>query len=241
MKKACILLLAMGVTWVATAQKVFPAKHLIGINYSNDITSRFADGDLGLYNSPVRYGFAAAVLYQYMPRKWFSAETGLELNSTTYYLDNPNSNIMTAWDGEIFNPVLPNSLDFGWRTQRLAIPMNFRWHYTKGQWSVYALTGILFNMDFSKKHLYEIPGWNSTSNLLDGQDFNENFNIGISTGVGAEYTFYKHWVLRLEPRFRTYNLYKPVWNVSYVDDSPIRERDWALGLNVGVYYNLNKN
>lgn len=241
MRIIIFMLLAIMLWLSVKAQNDSPLfrKHALGVNFSNDVTSAFRNYETPDYNSPLRYGYAVALLYQYRPLNWLSLETGIEHNSTTYYLDNPNSNYMDAWDGTEFVQIWPTRLDFGWRTQRIAIPLNLRWHYQKNRWSAYIMTGAIFTINWSTKHLFEIKEWEWTAHGLKHGKPREEFGIGITTAIGAEYRVTDSWMLRFEPRFRLYDVYRP-YQKSTFDVSSFREMPWAFGLNLGLYYQLGK-
>lgn len=117
----------------ATLPKTYN-KHMVGLNVSNDATSLFSNNNFSDSQMlKAQYGYTAALLYQYRPAKWFSVETGIEYNSTMWYLDDENSNVEAFWDGEGYNPSLAGLLDYGQRINRLAVPLNLRWYYQKGK------------------------------------------------------------------------------------------------------------
>lgn len=217
-------------------------KHMLGVNYSNDVTSVFADKDLLLDTERYKpqYGYSAALLYQYRPTAWFSAETGFEYNSTMWYIDVENSTHWSVWDGFGHSPNLAGRLDYGQRVNRWALPLNLRWYYQKGKWSFYALTGVVFTVIYQTKDVFrEVPEWNSTTNTIEQDGFADNFGIGVSAGVGAEYRFRPNWILRMEPRFRVYDLKHPM-SYGYYKVVSATDRPWAAGLNLGIYYGFGK-
>lgn len=239
------LLLCAANAWAQDGDATLPQsynKHILGVNYSNDVTSIFADKDLLLDSERYKpqYGYSAALLYQYRPIAWFSAETGFEYNSSMWYIDEENSTPWSVWDGEGYSRAINGLLDYGVRANRLAIPLNLRWYYQKGNWSFYALTGTIFTVSHKTKNIYrELEEWNSSLNTLEQDGFVDNFGIGVSAGVGTEYRFKPNWILRMEPRFRVYDLKQPITYSRYWVNNPT-DRPWAAGINIGVYYGFGK-
>lgn len=229
----CVLptLLAQNATPPATNFQ----RHMVGLNFSNDITSQKINaGLMPNYSYRLQYGYTAALLYQYRVASWFSVESGIEYNSTAWYADNANSNIMDAWDGQSFNPSISSRLDFGQRMNRIAIPLNLRGYYQVKRWNFYGLAGLVFSMDWHSTYLNEISDWNRTYNFTE-DGLNGDLGIGITAGIGAEYEINKHFLLRVEPRFRMYDVIKPN-RPSFPDGDAIKAYPWAVGLNMGVYY-----
>ncbi len=236
-----VFILQLLVAQEATTPPPAFKRHMVGVNYSNDITSQINNLNISEpYKAEVRYGFAAALLYQYRATKWLSVETGIEINNTTYYLDDPNSDIMTAWNGESFDPAISSRIDYGWRTTRIGVPINLRGYYHKEKWSLYGMAGVVLTTDYLHKTIYEISEWTFTDNLVGQEKFKDLFGVGVSAGIGAEYEVTKTLVLRMEPRFRVYDIIKPNRRTAYNSSKEIIERDWAVGLNLGIYYGFGK-
>lgn len=219
-------------------------QHSVGVNFSNDVTSQIENypsdvnggGIYDEYDYDLQYGYSAALLYQYRPAEWFSVETGVEYNSTKYYQDYIYANKYSCFDGENFNINIFCFYDRGLRKERIAVPLNLRWYYQKNKWSVYALTGILFGFDTYIREADEIEEWNRSYSALKENTTKQNFGLGISAGVGFECLLARNLMLRAEPRFRLYDVFKPERAAYYSSNKEIKEMHWAVGLNLGIYY-----
>lgn len=216
-------------------------KHMVGVNFSNDITAQVENykqnevysGEDMSYSYDPQYGYSAALLYQYRATDWFSVETGLGYNSTKHY-----QNFVHADISKCENLYFSCLQDLKLKRERLAVPLNLRWYYQKDKWAIYALTGIVLGFDTRSTEGYELTGWNDPKQVIGSYRADSIFGLGISAGLGFEYLLGKNFVLRAEPRFRLYDLvrpYRPTFS-SYARESEYREMHYAIGLNVGIYY-----
>lgn len=233
-----LFLLALACSTDAQTSESLFKKHAVGLNVSNDLTSQFEDNGLYPYGSNhARYGYSAALLYQYRPIKWFSMETGFEYNYTNKHVvdglpyDAEFIRFVDAWD-------MVFSMEFNRSISRMAIPLNFRWHWHSQRWGFYALTGVVFTVNHIRH--YDFEGYRKeTHNYISNQDFKDNFAMGVSAGIGTEYSITPNWMLRMEPRFRVYNVATPD-RTNYYGYTPPTEHYWAMGLNLGLYYGFGK-
>lgn len=221
-------------------------KHMVGVNFSNDITSQVENykqheaysGEDMSYSYDPQYGYSAALLYQYRPAEWFSVETGLEYNSTKHHQDFIHSNPMNCWDGTEYNNNIACLYDLTSRRERLAVPLNLRWYYQKNKWGIYALTGLEFSFDTRRTDKYLVADWGEAEKVIGNYSANKTFGLGISAGFGFEYLLGKNFVLRAEPRFRLYDVvrpHRPAFS-NYNLKSDYWEMHYAVGLNLGIYY-----
>lgn len=246
---AAIMFLCLGVTNAQTTTTELVVryyKHMVGVNFSNDVTAQIEDhpksGDYGgfdvSYQYEPEYGYSAALLYQYRPADWFSVETGLEYNSTKFHLDYLHSDPLACWDGVEFNNNIACLYDLSMRRERMAVPLNLRWYYQKDKWGIYALTGLVFSFDTRTTDKYLVADWGETEKVIGTYPADTTFGLGISAGIGFEYLLGKNFVLRAEPRFRLYDVARPhrpeFYN--YYRESEYKEMHYAVGLNVGIYY-----
>ncbi len=217
----------------STAQSSFK-KHSVGFNFSNDVTSQFDKYQLSdSQNRAVKYGYSAALLYQYRPATWFSLETGVEINSTAHQIDDSNP--------PIFWQEWPDGRSYFNRLNRIGIPINLRWHCQRKRWDFYALTGIVLTTSYSgASNLFNDGDLERVKVKFKERSFEDGFAIAISTGIGTAYQLTQNWSLSVEPRFRVYDVIDPTRS-EFADGTYSGEMPWAVGLNLGVYYGFGKN
>lgn len=206
-------------------------KHAIGINYTNELTSRLDkpkthEPSKNYY--PLHYGLSVAALYTYRPNKWLSIETGIEYSKSRANLPNlPPDNVyfIMPFEGNCIVEV-----------SRISVPINLRVHYAKKRWNIYAMGGLLLSSNLQSKHIYDSYFATTQYNLVKLDDFKNNFTVGLSAGVGVERAIGNNLLLRIEPRFRLYNL--TTKTDSYTKGYYLANdyKYWAMGLNMGLYY-----
>jgi len=220
-------------------------QHSVGINHSYDATSMLSTDDYYYFeyfkkgSHRVAYGYSAAALYQYRPVKWFSVEAGIEYNSTK----------TRVVDGFPFDAIFHQAFDpapslfemeFNRSISRFGVPINLRWHYQKNRWGFYGLAGVVFTTNHMRNYSFDeyyLEG--EKLNYIEEHSFKDNFGMGLTAGLGVEYSITPHWLLRMEPRFRIYNVAKST-PIGYFYQSPPQNHYWAAGLNLGVYYGFGK-
>lgn len=225
-----ILMLVL-ISGIATAQSSFK-KHSLGLNVSNDISSQFIKDDGWQNTAKPGYGLAFGAMYQYRPVKLFSIETGLEYNRTSVnmkdsYPDGAHS--IDGYDGSF-------KWDFRRSMSRIAMPLNLRFHWQgKDKWSLYGLAGAIFAFNHKVSFNWNDARDIESYNLMKEYTAKENFNLGLTAGVGAAYNISSNLQLCIEPRFRVYDVakIKQLWD-SYDYNY------WTVGLNLGVYYGFGK-
>lgn len=222
-----LLALLLMCSSLATAQSSFK-KHSLGINVSNDISSQFIKDDGWQNTAKPGYGLAFGAMYQYRPVKLFSIETGLEYNRTS--INMKDSYPYGAQSINFLDAVF--QWDFRRTMSRVAIPLNFRIHWPiKDKWSVYGLAGAVFA--FNHKVSFN---WNDSRdiesyNLMKEYTAKENFNFGLTAGVGTAYNISSNLQLCIEPRFRVYDVAKIRQQWDSYDYNY-----WTVGLNLCIYY-----
>lgn len=231
------LVILVLISGVIMAQSGFK-KHSVGINVSNDATSIFRNYEIEPEQEfRVQYGYSAAILYQYRPVKWLSIESGIEWNSTAYFLhdDIPY---------RFFNAMECRSLDcfqtgqYGMRTNRVAVPINLRGHYQVGRVNLYTLMGITLNSSVGGAYISDEHDNERRWFKFNERSFSDGFGLGLSAAIGIEYTLSSKLLLRAEPRFRVYDIVSPSRKTSIY--SFIIEHPWTAGLNLGIYYGFGK-
>lgn len=220
------------------------AKHSFGLNFFNGISSvRIKNSEVDeLLETKVQYATWAEMFYQYRPVKWFSVEVGAGYSSIKFLSDDPR---LPYYDfGFSIGGPSPEDMKlvYSERLQQWTVPLNLRWYYQHNQWSVYALTGVLYTNDWRKTISNTLNDFERTRYLDDEMTLNWRSSMAVSAGLGAECQVGKRVMLRFEECFRIFDLVHPevVKGVHYDYVGFFRPflNNWAVGTNLGVYVTL---
>jgi Outer membrane protein beta-barrel domain len=115
----------------------------------------------------------------------------------------------------------------------LDIPVKL--NYISGKRKIKIITGVGIAASFLLKEsdvytLFYVDGSEKEIDNYNAYDHN-NFNLFALISVGLEFKVKKNLSFRAEPSYR-YGILKTI------DDVPVSERLWNIGLNMGVYLNI---
>ncbi len=206
-------------------------KHSVGINASTDFGSLLTAPQAVEGSYKPKHGNTVAALYQYRPVKWLSVESGVEYQANRFQKESiyPEGVMWLAPYVSIEDVTV----------HRIGVPVSFRGYLQHKRWSFYAMGQVILATNILRQHHFNVFAQTDRLNQLERNSFKENLGLGVGVGLGAEYAINHRWMLRLEPRFRVYNLLKTEgwrnYEMFYKED-----RQWTAGFNFGVYHTFGK-
>ncbi len=172
-----------------------------------------------------KFGFTTGLSLLFRPWNRISFETGIQ------YSDKGEKTIILELNPLEPDPALPtNQVRFNHHYYYLDIPLKINYTVLKGKVKIFVSAGFSTNIYLYQQTKLSFVGSDETNLSTSSGDFSR-FNVALLIGGGIDYDIGKRLIFRLEPIYRR--------SVTPVVDAPIKQYQYSIGANFGLYYKLN--
>ncbi|MES2776396.1 MAG: outer membrane beta-barrel protein [Bacteroidota bacterium] len=237
MKRILILIITLA-SLVVHGQGTNPIKKvLLGFNFSPDYSFRTLKNNDGSPSSDIviksrndiemsKFGYTTGVNVIFNFTHLIGLETGIQYSNKGYKTKNQDLVYFPP------DPGLPTQVNMTYAYNYIGIPMKAKFTLGKNKFHFLASTGFMTNFLLNVKQT-------SSKKYSDGktekktESSSSGFNkveIAPMMSVGVGYTISNKIYLIAEPTYR--------FGVLKIRDTPVAEKLWNVGLNIGIYYGL---
>jgi opacity protein-like surface antigen len=235
MKKiiTAILLLTAYVSFGQTPDSISTGKITLGLNFSPDYCFRQLQAgsaqDAIVKNRDSidipKFGYTTGVSLLYQLKDRIFIESGIQFS------DKGEKTKAIELDPLEPDPLLvSNQVSFKYHYYYLQLPVKVNYMFTSGKVHFFVSSGFSFNFFLNSRTVMKFEGTDKTSESDSRQDIS-TFNIEFLLGGGIDYSINKRLNIRLEPIYRQ--------SVIPLVDAPVKQYQYSLGANTGVFYKLN--
>jgi Outer membrane protein beta-barrel domain len=236
MKKTYLLLLLLAPVILAAQGNKIPVKLFVGLNFSPDYSYRTlkSDGSTGAElvsrfrndQEIAKPGYTTGITLLLALSPKIILESGLQLSGKGY----KTKEMELAYFPP--NPAAPVAATGNFRFRYLGIPLRAKFAFGRPNFRLMPGIGCMINFLTSSTHKYRYT-------YSDGhkEEREESFNteyrktdFSPMISLGTDIRLNSRFHILAEPTYR--------WGMVSPKDSPITEKLWSAGLNVGLFYTL---
>ena len=173
-----------------------------------------------------KYGFTTGLSLLLEPWNRISFETGLH-----YSNKGEKTKTIELYPAEP-GPALPtNRIRFIYHYYYLDIPIKVNYIVLKGKVKIFVSAGFSTNIYLYQRTKVIFDGSDETSSSSSSGELSR-LNFAVLIGGGIDYIINNRLNFKLEPIFRR--------SITPIVDAPIKQYQYSIGANFGLYYKLNK-
>ena len=229
-----IFILNAYISFGQTSEIVSTKKISLGVIFSPDYCYRSLNSDTSIrwivdYRDSIeipKYGFTTGLSLLLEPWNRISFEAGL------HYSDKGEKTKMMELNPLEPDPALPtNRARFIYHYYYLDIPVKINYIVFKGKVKISVSAGFSTNIYLYQRTKAIFDGIDETGSSSGSEELSR-LNFAVLIGGGIDYIINNRLDFKLEPIFRR--------SITPIVDAPIKQYQYSIGANFGLYYKLNK-
>jgi len=228
-----LFILVSAVVFGQTAEPVSSSKVSIGISFSPDYCYRSLHPKSSYQFGTefrdtmevAKLGYTTGLSLLYKPWDRISFETGLYFSDKGY-----KTKVIDLYDINPPTHLAVNRAKTIYHYYYLDIPIKLNYYLLKGKVDLFVSAGVSANIYLSSRAIFKLEDPEETQTTSSSGDLSQ-LNMAVLIGGGVDYEISNRLNLRIEPIFRH--------AITPVVDAPIKEYQYSIGTNFGLYYTLS--